>query len=200
MHLSTLSAIISSLLAFATTMLPIAIIGALVIAVIVEHSLVRSVQPQRLLLAKRGELLLAEPGLPHALRREISMMLDNAFPADCICAAFMLPLVPVMVFMSQPRVEARRKMLEGLDEDILHRFIDLRVLHRAIAFANHPVLHPVFEALVDASLRVAKKVRRNRLPVEMKRDRDTVLLAIEEKEQEFRERMPWHKVPALVAD
>ncbi len=72
------------------SLLPLIMVAILVSISVAHYRLIRDAQPLRLMLAEKGERLLAQRGLPEEVRRTVEFMLDTAFDvsADQLIAAY----------------------------------------------------------------------------------------------------------------
>lgn len=141
-------------------------------------------QPARLKLAEKGEKLLARVDVPKHIRRDVEAMLDNAFPCNCVIMFLIIPIMPLLVFAWLSYRIRNSPPWEHVSPEVNGRYLEIRSLHRKIELANHPVLTPIMDFVVTASLMLAAPIllliRRS---AEVALDRDGAALSLEMQRQ-----------------
>ncbi|MFC5342746.1 hypothetical protein ACETK8_06320 [Brevundimonas staleyi] len=137
--------------------IPLVIVGALAGAEFILRNVSKSAQDYRLTLAEKGERLLAREDLPLELRAEVERWLDDPFPCSCWLGVLLLPFIPFFVWISlaQNRGKASFDALRQTSPDIRGSYLELRAIIRKLQLANHPIMTPLGEFVVNLSLVMA---------------------------------------------
>ncbi len=137
--------------------IPLAIVGTFAVSAVLQRSVSRSAQEYRLALAEKGERLLARQDLPSELRLDVERWLDDPFPCSCWLGVLLLPLLPIYVWTSlafnrgKPAFDA----LRSASPEIRGSYLEVRSIIRKLQLANHPIMTPLGEFVVNLSLVLA---------------------------------------------
>ena len=166
--------------------LPLIIVALVIVSSVARYRLVRAAQPLRLMLAQKGELLLAQRGLSTEVQEIVEFMLDTAFGnrTMLIAGLVLTPIIAASLIFRPSKFAEFMKRTSIADPESQSLYSEVWRLHERIMLANHPILYPIAEleifilALVGILL-VA--LMRGHIP--MNGDRESFLSFIEANER-----------------
>lgn len=163
----------------------LAIPAGLAVGAFAYRRIMGGAQPLRLRFAEKGERFLARSDVPDPLRRDVAMMLDDAFPSSVSLMILVAVLAPLMLPLSRSRSASRYQAKTDANADVRGLYLELQSMHRRLAHANHPIMMPLLELEVSflGTLIVLARSLSSRLVTPF--DRENAIMSLEQGQREL---------------